>query len=63
MEFTPRQCQIINLVVQGYSNKEIAKKLFITENTVKYHCKVLFAKFEVTSRTQLIFKFSIKKSA
>lgn len=51
-----RENEIIALVFTGITNKEIADKLFITENTVKKHLNVIFHKLNVSSRTQLVQK-------
>jgi len=51
---TDREKEITDLVVQGYSNKEIADKLFISEHTVKAHLNRIFRKFNTTSRSKLI---------
>lgn len=50
---TPRQLQIIDLVKQGKSNKEISAELFISENTVKYHLKVIFDILGIENRNQI----------
>jgi len=57
-KLTKREEEIVNLVVQGYSNKQISTNLFIAENTVKTHLANIFSKFEVTNRIQLIKKIS-----
>lgn len=51
---TGREREITELVVKGYSNKEIAEKLFISEHTVKAHLNRIFRKFNTTSRSKLI---------
>ncbi|MHC5361975.1 response regulator transcription factor [Myroides sp. LJL110] len=52
-ELTPRQRQIIELVKQGDSNKQIALKLAISINTVKYHLKIIFSKLKIKDRYEL----------
>lgn len=47
---TPRQRDVFNLIVQGLSNKEIARRLQLAEGTVKIHIKALFAKLGVRRR-------------
>lgn len=51
---TKRELEILNLVVEGASNPEIADRLFVSTNTVKYHMKNLYGKFGVKSRVKLI---------
>ncbi|HEY1775382.1 MAG TPA: LuxR C-terminal-related transcriptional regulator [Solirubrobacteraceae bacterium] len=47
---SPRERQILAMVVLDYSNGEIARKLFVTESAVKNHLSSAFAKLGVTSR-------------
>jgi DNA-binding NarL/FixJ family response regulator len=47
---TPRQRDVFELIVQGMSNKEIARTLRLAEGTVKIHIKALFAKLGVRRR-------------
>jgi DNA-binding NarL/FixJ family response regulator len=47
---TPRQQDVFELIVQGMSNKEIARTLQLAEGTVKIHIKALFAKLGVRRR-------------
>lgn len=51
---TKREQQIIDLVVQGSSNKQIGDRLAIAENTVKSHLHTIFQKYHATSRKELI---------
>ncbi len=48
---SPRQWEVLRLLVQGRSNKEIARTLGLAIGTVKIHVAVLFHKMNVTSRT------------
>ncbi len=50
---TAREKEILLLVAQGLTNKQIGKQLFIAENTVKNHIKSLLGKLEVENRVQL----------
>ncbi|QUJ67322.1 helix-turn-helix transcriptional regulator [Photobacterium sp. GJ3] len=52
-QMTGRQQQIAALIMSGMTNKQIAQQLFISENTVKYHCKQLFSTYGVNTRTEL----------
>lgn len=56
METTTRQREVIALVLQGLSNKQIADKLFVCEKTIKFHMCNIFKKAKVKSRAQLIAK-------
>ena len=56
-KLTEREKEILNLIIKGFKNKEIAEKLFISEKTVKTHINKIFKKFKVKSRAQLIIKF------
>ena len=49
-----RELQVLGLLASGQSNKAIARALDISENTVKFHLKHLFAKLEVDNRTAAI---------
>jgi DNA-binding NarL/FixJ family response regulator len=50
-ELSQREMEVLQLLVRGRSNKEIASSLFITEDTVKAHLKTLFVKLDVQDRT------------
>ena len=51
-----RELEVLQLVAQGFSNKEIAGKLFVSINTVKTHLSKLYEKLEVSRRTQAVEK-------
>lgn|SRR5262245_32815487 len=51
---TPREREIIAAVLSGYSNKDIAVKLSISDQTVKNHLTAIFAKLGVSSRLELV---------
>ncbi len=51
---TKREQEILALIADGLSNKEIADRLFVSENTVKTHSSRLFEKLSVNRRTQAV---------
>lgn len=55
-EITPRELEVLQLLVKGHSNKEIASRLSISEDTVKTHVRVLFHKIGVNTRTEAAFE-------
>ncbi|HLP88504.1 MAG TPA: response regulator transcription factor [Nostocaceae cyanobacterium] len=56
IHLTEREREVLNWLVQGASNEQIAKRLYITVATVKAHLTAIFEKLGVTSRTQAIVK-------
>ncbi len=55
---TKREAQVMSLVQQGLSNKEIAEQLFISLNTLKVHIRNLYGKMGVENRTQALLKMN-----
>ncbi len=53
---SPRECEILALLASGQSNKELARTLGISPNTVKTHVARVFEKLEVPNRVQAIEK-------
>ncbi|MES2098175.1 MAG: LuxR C-terminal-related transcriptional regulator [Pseudomonadota bacterium] len=53
---TPRECEILDLLASGQSNKELARALGVSPNTVKTHLANLFAKLDVDRRVKAIEK-------
>jgi ATP/maltotriose-dependent transcriptional regulator MalT len=51
---TARELEILTLVAHGFSNREIATQLFVSENTVKTHCARAFDKLGAARRTQAV---------
>jgi len=51
---TKRELEILELIAQGMSNREIAEKLFVSENTVKTHSSRIFDKLGAKRRTQAV---------
>ena len=51
---SPRECDILELIGQGYSNKRVARALGITAETVKSHVKRVFIKLDVNTRAHAV---------
>ena len=49
-KLTPREQDVLNLLIKGFTNKEIANDLFISEKTVKSHLNKIFKKLNVSRR-------------
>lgn len=56
-KLTSREIEILSFLEQGLSNKEIAKKIFVSVETVKYHLKNIYLKLHVSSRAELIARY------
>lgn len=54
LAITPRELEILGLIAAGLSNREIADRLFVSENTVKTHSSRLFDKLGAKRRTQAV---------
>ncbi len=53
---TVRELEILTLIAGGFSNREIAAQLFVSENTVKTHCARTFDKLGAARRTQAVLR-------
>ena len=51
---TPRELEVLQLMAEGLSNKEMAERLFVSENTVKTHASRVFDKLGAGRRTQAV---------
>ena len=51
---TARETEVLQLIARGLANKQVALKLSISEHTVKFHLSSLYAKLNVSSRTEAI---------
>jgi DNA-binding NarL/FixJ family response regulator len=54
LQLTPRELQILGLIAEGLSNKEIAERVFVSENTVKTHASRVFDKLGARRRTEAV---------
>lgn len=52
---TPRQCEVLDLLHQGLSNKVIARQLSLSDNTVRRHVQDILEFFQVVSRAEAVF--------
>jgi DNA-binding NarL/FixJ family response regulator len=53
---TPREIEVLAAIGDGLSNKEAARRLGISQHTVKFHLEALFHKLDVTSRTEAVHR-------
>jgi DNA-binding NarL/FixJ family response regulator len=51
-ELTPRELEILRLLVEGHSNAQLARMLWVTEQTVKFHLSNVYRKLGVANRTE-----------
>lgn len=51
---TEREIEVLRMLAEGMANKTIARQLHISEHTVKFHISSIFAKFQVSSRTEAV---------
>ena len=54
LQLTPRELEILRLIAEGLSNKEIAERVFVSENTVKTHASRVFDKLGARRRTEAV---------
>jgi len=60
VEFTNRERQVFNLLLEGRQAKDIAEKLGVTKNTVGYFTKRIYKKLDVKSKSELIVRYLSK---
>jgi LuxR family maltose regulon positive regulatory protein len=53
---TAREYEVANLAAEGLRNSEIAEKLMVTENTVRFHLRTVFQKLDIDRRAKLAEK-------
>jgi len=51
---TPREIEIVKMVAEGFGNREVAERLFISEGTVKTHLHTIYEKLGLKGRVQLV---------
>ncbi|MBF0299900.1 MAG: response regulator transcription factor [Oligoflexia bacterium] len=56
IKLTSRELEVLILLSKGFSNKELAYRLSISDRTVQFHVKSLFDKFSASSRTEVVTK-------
>jgi DNA-binding NarL/FixJ family response regulator len=54
LEITSREYEVLELIAKGFSNKEIASTLFLSESTIKTHVSNLLTKLDAKRRTQAV---------
>ena len=54
VDLTPREIEVLQLIAQGKSNKQIAAELVITERTCKFHVSSILSKLEASNRTEAV---------
>ncbi|PYX96991.1 MAG: hypothetical protein DMG64_19335 [Acidobacteria bacterium] len=57
-----REYQVAQLVASGHSNRQIAERLVISEQTVKNHVQSIFRKLAISNRVELTIRFQRVKS-
>ena len=54
LTLTPREIEVLGLMAEGLSNRQMAGRLFVSENTIKTHCSRVFDKLGAGRRTQAV---------
>jgi LuxR family transcriptional regulator, maltose regulon positive regulatory protein len=55
---TSRELEVLSLVIEGYSSKQVADMLFISKRTVDFHLDNIYGKLQVSNRMQALQKAS-----
>jgi DNA-binding NarL/FixJ family response regulator len=56
-ELSPREREILELLAQGFPNKEIARRVGVSDGTIRWHLRHVYEKLHVRSRTEAALKF------
>jgi DNA-binding CsgD family transcriptional regulator len=54
MALTPREIEVLGMLAEGLGNKSVARRLSISEHTVKFHVSSIFTKLNAKSRTEAV---------
>jgi len=60
---SPSEAAILELVAEGWSNREVARHLWLTETTVKFHLTRIYRKLGVTNRTAAAMRWRDEAAA
>ena len=61
-ELSPREGEILELLAQGFANKEIAQRVGVSDGTVRWHLRHVYHKLHVRTRTEAALKFRSAKA-
>jgi DNA-binding NarL/FixJ family response regulator len=56
-DLSPREREILELLAEGFPNKQIANRMGVTDGTVRWHLRHVYHKLHVRSRTEAALKF------
>jgi DNA-binding CsgD family transcriptional regulator len=62
-QLTPQQLQIVRLVSDGLTNRQVAAQMFLSPRTVEYHLAQVYPKLQITSRTDLVRAYTRRGSS
>ena len=62
-QLSKREIEVVRMICEGWSNREIGEKLYISEHTVKDHIKNIMRKMEVASRNELVAVLLVSRRA
>ena len=55
INFTEKEYEVLRYLITGLNNKEISKKMFVTNHTVKAHISSILHKLNVSNRTEAVY--------